>query len=96
MDTFARDCFTGFDILSAEPGNYRFCIGDEHYISTLLAVRSLLSVKRGPKSIKHMSQFGMWQFQHLNNEISKPQSAYKGLPHVYCAEGIYFEVVESI
>lgn len=43
VDTFARDCFTGFDILCAEPGNYRFCIGDEHYISTLLAVQSRYS-----------------------------------------------------
>ena len=39
VDTFARDCFMGYDLLSAEESQYRFCMGDEHYVSTLIAVR---------------------------------------------------------
>lgn len=31
----------GFDILSAQVDKYRFCMGDEHYVSTLLAVAHL-------------------------------------------------------
>ena len=35
IDSFGRDCFVGPDPLHVDD---RFCIGDEHYVSTLLAV----------------------------------------------------------
>ena len=40
VETFARDCFVGYDPLSTEDSKYKFCLADEHYVSTLLAVSS--------------------------------------------------------
>lgn len=40
IDTFAKDCFVGPDPLHPDTeAPVRFCVGDEHYVSTLLAVR---------------------------------------------------------
>ena len=45
VETFARDCFVGHDALCSDPTRYRFCLADEHYVSTLLAV-GVLSLRQ--------------------------------------------------
>lgn len=52
IDTFARDCFIGYDLLSLEAGSFRFCLSDEHYVSTLLAV--------SPASAVTLHQLSIW------------------------------------
>lgn len=51
VETFARDCFVGYDVLCTDPSKYRFCLADEHYVSTLLAVSVLPTPL--PFSISH-------------------------------------------
>ena len=57
VETFARDCFVGYDPLCSDPSKYRFCLADEHYVSTLLAVSSSFWIlEHGPSHVKNFGR----------------------------------------
>lgn len=73
VDSFAKDCFLGHDPLLPDPEiRWRFCLSDEHYVSTLLAASPLpVSLWSAQCSVRHLFVRASWLVQQRTCHVHK-------------------------